>query len=70
MNVVAPSKLLESSKDKKLDSAGESAKEKQTPPGVRMIHLDDFIPAQDVKGGARVFFGGKNPKSTVNKPRK
>jgi hypothetical protein len=55
------------SKDKKLHPAGEPAKEKQATAGTKMIRLDDLIPKQDVKGGRRVFFGGKDPKSTQNK---
>jgi hypothetical protein len=58
------------SKDKKINPAGEPAKEKQAPPGAKMIRLDDLIPKQDVKGGSRVFFGGKNPKPAETKPKK
>lgn len=57
-------------KDKKLNPAGEPANEKQIPPGKKMIRLEDLIPKQDVKGGKQMFFGGKNPKSTDNKPKK
>jgi hypothetical protein len=62
--------MVKPSKDKKLNPAVESAKEKQVLPGTKMIRLDDLIPKQDVKGGRRVFFGGKNLKSTDSKPRK
>jgi hypothetical protein len=62
--------IVKPSKDKKLNPAGDPAKEKQAPPGTKMIRLDDLIPKQDVKGGSRVFFGGKHLKSTENKPRK
>ena len=61
---------MKPSKDKKLNPAVESAKEKQVSSGMKMIRLDDLIPKQDVKGGRRVFFGGKDLKSTENKPKK
>jgi len=62
--------MVKPSKDKKLNPAGEPAKEKQAPPGKKMIRLDDLIPKQDVKGGSRVFFGGKTVKPAENKPKK
>lgn len=61
---------MKPSKDKKLNPAGEPAKEKQASSGTKLIRLDDLIPKQDVKGGRQVFFGGKNLKSTENKPKK
>ena len=48
----------------------DSADKGQIPPGTKMIRLDDLIPKQDVKGGARGFFGGKNLKPAEKKPKK
>ncbi len=62
--------IVKPSKDKNLNSGGEHAKGKQDPPRPKMIRLDDLIPKQDVKGGRRVFFGGKESKTTTNKPKK
>ena len=62
--------IVKTSKDKKLDPAMEPAKEKQGSSKAKMIRLDDLIPKQDVKGGNRVFFGGKKLKPADNKPKK
>jgi len=63
-------RIVKPPKDKKLDPSVEPAKEKQGSSGAKMIRLDDLIPKQDVKGGARGFFGGKNVKPAEKKPKK
>jgi hypothetical protein len=61
--------LVKPSKDKKLNPAGKLADKMQGASKEKMIRLDDLIPKQDVKGGRRVFFGGKDLKSTNDKPK-
>jgi hypothetical protein len=55
--------------NKKNAPAGESENRRPKRRKEKLIHLDDLIPKQDVKGGHQLPFGAADTTQTTNNPK-